>query len=63
MNEMPEKINELCSLNHDQVVCAVSIGSNEQQRHLVYTGGKGCVKVCWNYYVYYWAWFKVKKML
>ena len=45
MNEMPEKVNELCSLKHDQVVCAVAIGSNEQQRHLVYTGGKGCVKV------------------
>jgi len=45
MNEMPEKVNELCSLNHDQVVCAVSIGSNVQQRHLVYTGGKGCVKI------------------
>ena len=45
MNDAPEKVNELCSLNHDQVVCAVSIGSNEQQRHLVYTGGKGCVKV------------------
>ena len=45
MNETPEKVNELCSLKHNQVVCAVSIGSNEQQRHLVYTGGKGCVKV------------------
>ena len=57
MNEMPEKVNELCSLKHDQVVCAVAIGSNEQQRQLVYTGGKGCVKVsskvCCT--LYYWV--------
>ena len=43
MNGMPT-VNKLCSLMHDEVVCAVTISSDEQ-RPLVYTGGRGCVKV------------------
>ena len=37
-------VNKLCSLMHNEVVCAVTISSDEQ-RPLVYTGGRGCVKV------------------
>ena len=44
MNDMPI-VNKLCSLMHNEVVCAVTISDDEQQP-LVYTGGRGCVKVC-----------------
>ena len=43
MNGMPI-VNKLCSLMHDEVVCALTV-SDDEQRPLVYTGGKGTVKV------------------
>ncbi|XP_069504323.1 transducin-like enhancer protein 2 isoform X3 [Ambystoma mexicanum] len=39
---IPRHVRQMHTLNHGEVVCAVTIGSS--MRH-VYTGGKGCVKV------------------
>eukprot|EP00794_Sanderia_malayensis_P009483 gene9483-10472_t len=39
---IPRHARQLCTLNHGEVVCAVTVSN--PTRH-VYTGGKGCVKV------------------
>ena len=39
----PSQIRPMATLPHGDVVCAVAVSNNA--RH-VYTGGKGCVKVC-----------------
>ncbi|XP_065059502.1 transducin-like enhancer protein 4 [Rhopilema esculentum] len=39
---IPRHVRQLCTLNHGEVVCAVTVSN--PTRH-VYTGGKGCVKV------------------
>ena len=45
-------VNKLCSLMHNEVVCAVTI-SDDELRPLVYTGGRGCVKVFFFNYNYF----------
>ena len=50
MNGMPF-VNKLCSLMHDEVVCALTV-SDDEQRPLVYTGGRGTVKVSLIIYIY-----------
>ncbi|PAA66410.1 hypothetical protein BOX15_Mlig002486g1 [Macrostomum lignano] len=39
---VPRHARQMCTLNHGEVVCAVTISNPCRQ---VYTGGKGCVKV------------------
>ncbi|XP_065889415.1 transducin-like enhancer protein 1 isoform X2 [Dysidea avara] len=39
---IPRTARQFCSLNHGEVVCAVTISNPVKQ---VYTGGKGCVKL------------------
>jgi WD40 repeat protein len=39
---LPRNLQQICSLKHGEVVCAVAISNPVKQ---IFTGGKGCVKV------------------
>lgn len=43
---IPRQVRNVATLNHGEVVCAVTIGpSQKHHKQYVYTGGKGCVKI------------------
>ena len=42
---LPRNVRNICTLHHNEVVCAVAISPNRY----IYTGGKVCMYVCAHY--------------